>query len=535
MTFSFDPAEEYMPPADAVVQYADAFLDGRSIPCPVYLYQYDASYPVLAMRLRFDDRDYTVPAGAAVNVRMSKPDLTSVYNPALGVSSDRNTVYVEITRQMTAAAGSGRLIVEIVKGNKVVGAGTVDLKIKQNPVNDSYPLSEGDYSALLKTITEITVDIACPVTDSGMQPVAQVTDLLGGYDVPLQVIAQIEPQQSGTGDPSPSNIRPIKGVGNLTITRCGANLLDMERVKAKDNSGFKIFFANNVLSVDGVGTKQFVDLTQYTMPLLPLHHPQVYTLSISKPLGSNLICAVKNAEGKDSVRSRISAGQTRTTINVDGTEQRLWLYLGTTAGEERHEKFSLQIEVGSISTADTPFEPYNGKDYAVNFDHTVYGAQVDFTGGKIAETKFGIRFTGSETFLQASDNPNKFYINMSVNKYPLGVPLELPLSSHYQTGLYTGVYIDPNGRLVMIVPQDTESAFRQYLRDQAAAGTPVQVVYTRKVAAKQEIPPQKILQLEGTNTAYHSANGSTRLIGRQDPKKVCCTIKNAIIATGGDV
>ena len=61
-----------------------------------------------------------------------------------------------------------------------------------------------------------------PVTVSG-NPVSFTTE--GAYPLnPLTV--HIEPVQSGEGDPSPENIRPITGWDSLTVTRTGKNLAD---------------------------------------------------------------------------------------------------------------------------------------------------------------------------------------------------------------------------------------------------------------------------------------------------------------------
>ena len=46
---------------------------------------------------------------------------------------------------------------------------------------------------------------------------------VAGY--PLGCKVSWEPTQEGTGDPSPDNVRPIKGRDSVTVERCGENLL----------------------------------------------------------------------------------------------------------------------------------------------------------------------------------------------------------------------------------------------------------------------------------------------------------------------
>lgn len=53
---------------------------------------------------------------------------------------------------------------------------------------------------------------------------------VAGY--PLGVKASWEPVQEGSGNPSPENIRPIKGRDSVKVERCGKNLLPFgERIE----------------------------------------------------------------------------------------------------------------------------------------------------------------------------------------------------------------------------------------------------------------------------------------------------------------
>ena len=84
-------------------------------------------------------------------------------------------------------------------------------------------LADGEYWGLLSDAgVKAVADAACaPFEASGgvaaCHPVA-------GY--PLEVRSGIEPVQSGSGDPSPSNVRPITGWTGATLTRCGKNLIN---------------------------------------------------------------------------------------------------------------------------------------------------------------------------------------------------------------------------------------------------------------------------------------------------------------------
>ena len=61
------------------------------------------------------------------------------------------------------------------------------------------------------------VDILCPPLEETGNPVV----FYPVADYPLGVTASWEPVQEGSGDPSPDNIRPIKGRDSVKVERCG--------------------------------------------------------------------------------------------------------------------------------------------------------------------------------------------------------------------------------------------------------------------------------------------------------------------------
>ena len=127
-------SETYTPSGDVILHHTRAYLDSRSPAAPVHLVQYDDTLPVIAAALYAGETPYTLPAGGSVNLRMGKPDGTSVYNPALGLDEGRHTVYIQVTPQMTALAGDLAPILEVTAGGGVAGTSVLALKIAPNPV-----------------------------------------------------------------------------------------------------------------------------------------------------------------------------------------------------------------------------------------------------------------------------------------------------------------------------------------------------------------------------------------------------------------
>lgn len=144
------------PPTNAIVHAAKVFLLSRKMPDIVHLVQYDQSLPYLAVELFVGDKPYTVPDGAAVNIRMAKPvpSTKKVYNPAYGISSDRHTVYIQVTTQMTAVAGCTDPVIEVVVDGGVACTGTLRLEIDANPVQENDIIDSDEY----KTIAQMIAD-----------------------------------------------------------------------------------------------------------------------------------------------------------------------------------------------------------------------------------------------------------------------------------------------------------------------------------------------------------------------------------------
>ena len=144
------------PPQDAILHPAQVYFLSRRLPGIVHLVQYDQTLPVLAVELYEGDEPYTVPEGAAVNIRMAKPvpSTKKVYNPAYGISSDRHTVYIQVTPQMTVVAGCTNPVIEVVVDGGIACTGTLRLEIDPNPVQESDIIDTDEYKTLEEILAE---------------------------------------------------------------------------------------------------------------------------------------------------------------------------------------------------------------------------------------------------------------------------------------------------------------------------------------------------------------------------------------------
>lgn len=151
-------AANYSPPAEALIKATRADFDRRDVVQPVHLVQYDDTLPVLAVALYKGGQPWALPTGADVNLRMDKKDGHYVYNPALGVSSDRSTVYMAVTAQMTISYGTFAPVVEVLAGGGVAGMAALRLDIDRNPVQDGMLESLDEYKTVQALAAEVAVN-----------------------------------------------------------------------------------------------------------------------------------------------------------------------------------------------------------------------------------------------------------------------------------------------------------------------------------------------------------------------------------------
>ena len=150
-------AQTYTPPSGSIVLPSKTYFGQRGEYEPVPLVQYDDTLPIIAAALHLNGQPYTVPDGAAVNIRMAKGDGTYVYNPALGVSEDRQTAYIAVTYQMTVIAGNYCPILELVVDGDVAGTSKLPLQIAENPVPEDAIASTDEYKTIQQLAAEVTV------------------------------------------------------------------------------------------------------------------------------------------------------------------------------------------------------------------------------------------------------------------------------------------------------------------------------------------------------------------------------------------
>lgn len=362
---------------------------------------------------------------------------------------------------------------------------------------------------------------------------------VAGY--PLGCKVSWAPTQEGSGDPSPDNIRPIKGRDSVTVERCGGNVIEFLRTN-DFNSDIKIAVdAEKNITLNGTT----VEKSNIVIGMCRLHWVagKTYTMYVKKVGGS---ASLGSDDGITFAYSLFTMDYNH-FFRGDTNSKNLDAYIASNAALAETElifmlqcwrvntvfnNFKFQIEVVEGATAPTAYSPYQGDTLALALPRTVYGGEVDAVTGAGNEEWGLVTFDGSEAWTiggLAADKGDWYYVSPkivdAINDSPKSGN---EICSHYphydvannNTGngcaLVWGAF---RVRWGDTIPENTD-AWKSYLAAQAADGTPVQIAY--KLATPTPITAtgaQPIPALAGCNTVLTDADSVT-VTGRADPIRI---------------
>lgn len=341
--------------------------------------------------------------------------------------------------------------------------------------------------------------------------VVAVSDALARKAEDLTVA--INPVQSGTGTPSPDNVRPISGHSSLNVWRTGVNLLNPAPGRAS-SSGLTFSVSNGVLLINGTNSESAYsgggitkDNARYSLPA------GTYTLSFVSPptadYNSYLNFEMFNVE--TGVRTqKVIYGINTTPVSftlTNGVVFDWWVCAGASTYTNFECKF--QLELGSTATA---YTPYVGDTYDVQFGEagTVYGGQLDVTTGvltvNMATVDLGTLTWGS--WLETGTYI--FHAVVDGNKQTRASTL---ICSQYKPNYSVSIW----GDLVDCEITGANGNPRVYIRDQrftdnvafTTAMSGVQLVYELATPITYQLTPTEITMLLGDNNVWSDTGDST--------------------------
>lgn len=240
------------------------------------------------------------------------------------------------------------------------------------------------------------------------------------------LVAEIVPIQSGSGTPSPTNVRPISGHTEVDVEHTGKNLAQFRDLDSTW-SGITMRANGSSIAISGTPTANVSPwsgatvATYETMKNGP-YPAGTYTLSCRgfemQVVQDRIIAQAKYADGS-SVSGVDNSRITPSTVGGSPNDKTF------TATEPFKMDFWLNIQQGSVcdftatiqlekgSTA-TEHEPYTGQSYTTALGRTVYGGTLDVVSGLLTVDRVLFTLQGQFTGQSLSEGTNTvrgFYSN----------------------------------------------------------------------------------------------------------------------------
>lgn len=499
--------------------YTANMIPGGTTPT-INVSQYDNDYAVTVTLIEGAEI-YTPPVGATIRVEGTKPDGHGFEYPC---TYQGNVVTMPIYTQMTVLSGRFPIELVVYQSGLRVGSCNIIFAVEKAPLGEDTDISETvipDIIDAAQASAEAAQEAAAEVLSSQIVTsasgsVAAFSD--GANDVTVKsLVAEITPVQSGSGDPSPSNIRPISGRTGMTVTRCGKNLLEVVR-ETRTTNGVTFTVnkdtAGNVLSVVANGTATanayfdfnvsgstpndvpIVDGESYIFSGLPADgSTTTYRLRIGNSVGSTL----QNITAKDGAQFTKTADMVLFGVIVAN---------GYTANN-----LTLMPMIRKAGTGGGTFEPYTGHTYPISWQTeagTVYGGTLNVTTGVLTVTHTGIRLTSTNQSWSSAGSVSagtaRYYCTLDP---ACDTSARAILCSHavYESGnsgawgtyfVYNGVFAMKNGDGG--AGFSALADFKAWLDDNN-----LQICYPLATHQTYQLTPTEVKTLLGGNTIYTDA------------------------------
>lgn len=312
---------------------------------------------------------------------------------------------------------------------------------------------------------------------------AIAAELSPGVDTDIQLRLMVS-KDTPTAYAPYENIRPISGRTEISVKRCGENLLQITPFAKIVNKGITFeYVAPGGIKMSGTAIG-FSDSPTFIAPLLP---PGAYYGVDQKNFNASIVVT------RDGARFWQN---TKGIFHIKAGDILHYWYISINAGTTIDTIVYPYIVPGT--TAPTAYTPYRGDTLNLALPRTVYGGTVDAVTGDGAEGWKLLTLDGDETWntwgVNAYNPTVTGFFTYDISDYDIqsivAVCSNLPLSPSAWGGRKVGVGFATEGNshyFIYSVPSvilddisdnvHAIASLKSYLAAQAAAGTPVQVAY----------------------------------------------------------
>lgn len=220
-----------------------------------------------------------------------------------------------------------------------------------------------------------------------------VASFRDGTDLPLKsLLVNIDPVQSGSGDPSPTNIRPISGWSAVNLSKTGANMLPPMVDGTYTGNGITAVVSNGVATLSGTSTASgnalIIPLAEeYTVTEGYLHLcNSVVNASFAPTLEDVNAISASSVSWSCSPVNRVIAIPSN-KIGQKWNRVRVWVASGVTISGTYSPMVCADNTV-------RPYEPYNDISVTIDLGQTVYGGTLNPLTGVLTAYPYYASYNG---------------------------------------------------------------------------------------------------------------------------------------------
>ena len=287
--------------------------------------------------------------------------------------------------------------------------------------------------------------------------------------------ATIVPRQSGSGTPSPENIRPISGWESVETSVCGKNLLDPQSKTEYNANTWRWHYTDGYVLKKNVsynfswGNKGDNSFNIYL-------YIQDYETGSNYNAGNNRTSYTPTEDIKVKFQAYYSGG-----IPADAVFQ---LELGTTA---------------------TEYEPYTATTHTTSLGRTVYGGTVDVVKGQLVDN-MAIVDLGTLNWSYVTQSGNeRFYATIPAKPTSNYTDVANIVCEKYLATSYANVFVHAFDKIISIGTNGYiylyDSAYTDATELKAAMNG-VQLCYELATPTTHTLTPQTINTLAGVNNVW---------------------------------
>jgi hypothetical protein len=328
-------------------------------------------------------------------------------------------------------------------------------------------------------------------------PIASYNGNVTGLNIP-EMIAYIEAKQSGSGDPSPDNIRPIIGASECNVWLYAQNILN-------PNSPV---YGNYTINPDGTHNEA---TDRLATGLIPCKANTLYTAITDRKITDNYYSFIDVAyydENKSFISRNIATSLAVPTFTFTTPATAKYLvyseqfnYLANVT-PTAYETYHRCLVEGSASE----YIPFTGNTYTIQLGDTYYGCYLNVTTGELTVTH---RYADMGQLAWTSFYQKMVYMSFPDTPTPSQATAKANLicSSYKAVSRneignppwnYAGVGVDTAGRLFVANPDSSWTS----VNDAKADLNGVQLVYELATPTTIQLTPTQIEQLLGQNNVW---------------------------------